>query len=120
LISSEIFNAGLKMALEFGPNLNKPIQERIMAQFNAITKEAADTINQVCYQARDEGHHFIYSKLGEIAAKSTTISSLELETQFNQFILAKYLWINAENLGHLYSQGCYYAWKDGYVDVIKE
>ena len=35
---------------------------------------------------------------------------------FRQSVLARYPWISAENLTQLWTQGRYYAWKDGELE----
>jgi hypothetical protein len=109
---------GLQMALEFGPNLNQPVNNRLKLKFPDISDKDLDQINQLCYLVRDKSHHFIYSTLAKVANKKQTIPASELEMGLKQYLDSKYLWINAENLGRLYSQGCYYAWKDGLIDAL--
>jgi hypothetical protein len=116
-INEEILNHGLNMALEFGPNLNQPIHQRLKQKFPDLNDHKLAEINQLCYDVRDEGVNFILSTLGAVAGKRGTIKHAELELMLKEK-LAKYLWINEKNLSHIYSQGCYYAWKDGSIDAL--
>src|SRR5262245_22825421 len=107
------------MAMEFGPNWLQPIQKRLGEKYPHLSPEELDYCNVTCSKARDEGNNFIYLKLGEVAGKGQTITGNELELQLATFTNTKYQWISTENLGKLFSQGCYYAWKDGLIEALK-
>ncbi len=115
----EILNAGLHLALEFGPDLNQPVNGRLNQKFTTISDQDLSKINVLCYQIRDEGHQFIYKTLEALANKRQTISAFELEFQLSAYLLSKYLWINADNMARIQSQGCYYAYKDGLIDALE-
>lgn len=107
------------MALEFGPNLNQPINQRLKDQFPQLRGIDLEEANKLCYRVRDEGVNFIYNTLGSVAGKRETIQADQLELLLKKS-LAKYLWISSENLGRIYSQGCYYAWKDGSIEALTQ
>lgn len=118
-IDEKIFNTGVKMASEFGENLMQPIQDRLILQFAFLGRDHVDFYNKICAEARDEGHKFIYEQMAALAARSETISRTWSYAQFEVHMLAKYPFINEENLKHLYSQGCYYCWKDGIITPLE-
>lgn len=118
-LKAEILNDGLDMSMAFGPDWLKPIQERLGKKYPEITEEKLDEYNQICSKARDDGNDFIYRTLEKMAELKQTITSADLEYQLKTFMTTKYLWISKENLNRLFSQGCYYAWKDGLTEGIQ-
>jgi hypothetical protein len=118
-IDEVIFNMGVKMASEFGENFMKPIQDRLMLQFAFLSRDHVDFYNQICIEARDEAHNFVYNQMEKLAAKRETISKTWSYAQFEVHMKAKYPLMNEANLQHLYSQGCYYCWKDGIITPLE-
>lgn len=114
-----IFNIGLKMASEFGENWLTPIQPRLAKEFSELSIDQLELYNKKCTKARDEGHKFVYAQMEELAAKSKTVSKSWSFSQFEVHMKAKYPLINDENLSHLYSQGCYFAYKDGIITPLE-
>src|SRR5688572_13676197 len=94
---NEILNYGLNLSCEFGPNLNQPINQRMLEKFPELQEIDVDKINTLCYAIRDEGHNYIYGILGDIAGKKQKIPASELESGFKDYLRSKYLWISTEN-----------------------
>ena len=107
-MDAQIFNAGLDMAMEFGKNWLQPIQERLHVRFPQLSEADLDECNEQCQATMKFGH----LELRECwrAANSQKNAAFEL---FRNRVLELYPWVSAANLAHLFSQGCYYAWKDG-------
>lgn len=118
--NDQILNQGLSCALEFGPALNQPIHQRLLTHFPHLANSELDTINRMSYEVRDEGHTYLLSVLKEVAHHQQTLTTLEITLIFYSYLLSKYLWINEKNLEHLFSQSCYYAYKDGLMEAIKD
>lgn len=118
-IDPAIFNAGVKMAAEFGEHFMQPIQSRLMLQFAFLGMDHLDFYNIICAKARDEAHKFVYKQMETLAAKSETISNTWSYSTFKVHMEANYPMINEANLTHLYSQGCYYCWKDGIIAPLE-
>lgn len=100
-----LLNEGLHLAMEWGENWLKPIQERLASRYPALPKGELDEINATCQAAMRFGHDTVY----DLALK------LGKETKHEDFepvMVAKYPWVSSSNLSHLFSQGMYYAWKD--------
>ncbi|MBK9550969.1 MAG: hypothetical protein IPO45_02040 [Saprospiraceae bacterium] len=64
------------------------------------------------------GHDFIFNISEALCKENVTISSADLFVRLKEYLNLKYNWINEDNLYRLMSQGCYYAYKEGY-DGIK-
>ena len=107
-MDAQILNAGLDMAMEFGAKWLRPIQERLHGRYPGLSKTELDEYNERCQAAMKLGH----SELPECwrAAKSQKAGAFQL---FRSRVLGIYPWVSGANLDHLFSQGCYYAWKDG-------
>jgi hypothetical protein len=101
----ELLNEGLSLAMEWGENWLKPIQERLALRRPALSQSELDEINAICQAAMKFGHDSVY----DLALKSGSKTKLE---DFEPVMRARYPWANSENLSHLFSQGMYYAWKD--------
>ncbi len=118
-IDADIFNIALKMASEFGEDFLQPIQARLAILFPDMMNEQLDLYNKKSGKARDEAYKFVYHQMSDLAAKSETISKSWSFAQFEVHMKAKYPLINEENLSHLYSQGCYFAYKDGIITPLE-
>jgi len=118
--NNHILNHGLSLALEFGAELNQPIHQRLLIFYTNLTNAELNQLNEVCYEVRDLGHAFLLEVLKSFAATKTRVTAIELMLTLYSYLLSKYLWINEKNLKKLYSQACYYAYKDGLIEVISD
>jgi len=107
-MDTQTLNVGLAMAMEFGQNWLRPIQERLQARYSHLSEAELDEYNEQCRAAMNFGH----SRLRECWRASDKKKDVAFQL-FRKCVLAAYPWVSADNLGHLFSQGCYYAWKDG-------
>jgi hypothetical protein len=101
----EILNYGLKLAMDWGTDWFKPIQERLLARFHFLSNEELDQFNETCQASMSFGHKIVY----EMAEKDGAETNKE---EFKIKFVEKYPWATDENISHLFSQGMYYAWKD--------
>jgi len=107
-MDTQILNVGLDMAMEFGENCMRPIQGRLHARYPHLSEAELNDYNAQCRAAMSFGHAEVPKCWHACGSKEE--AALEL---FRQRVLAAYAWVSADNLRHLFSQGCYYAWKDG-------
>lgn len=114
----QILNTGLTMAMEFGGNWRQPITDRLQRKYIYLTEHALEEYNTICRTAMDEGNQYIYNTLDRLFEVGSTITDTELKEQFGSSMRSQYDWISDSNLRKLYSQGCYYAWKDGLDTII--
>ena len=107
-LESEILNAGLGLALEFGADWLRPIQSRLAREYPELTREELDAYEAACRSAMDFGHAEVrksWRAAGGVQAEAARV--------FREVVLGRYAWIDEENVSRLFSQGSYYAWKDG-------
>lgn len=105
-LTDEILNAGLNLAMEWGPDWLKPIQERLGARFPALSLAELDEANTICQAAMRCGHAAVHDYA---AATGKDVSPAEFANTVKQ----QYSWVDAKNLSRLHNQGMYYAWKEG-------
>jgi hypothetical protein len=115
----EILNRGLGFAMEFGKNWLQPINSRLKRVYRKLSDSELEEYNDTCQQVMKWANESIYRKLEDIDRVDKTISEIELEKQFNLELSGVFIWINKTNLKKLFSQTCYYAWRDGLDKVIK-
>ena len=114
----EILNSGLSFAMEFGQDWLQPIQERLAKKFSFLSSLELDNYNAICKNAMNVGQEFIFEILENLEENNQTIKEKELKQKFADFILSKYNWIDKKNITKLFSQICYYAYKDGLASAI--
>ena len=94
--------------MAFGENWLSPIQGRLSAKFPQLTPDALDAYDRVCRAAMTFGHEQVI-KVQEAKGKAEQFRLIR------DAVLERHPWVTGENLDRLFSQGCYYAWKDGLV-----
>ena len=115
----EILNLGLKFAMEFGEKWLQPIQNRLSNKYTFLETEKLNEYNIICKNAMNYGQNYIYKTLDNLYKNNQTIKEKELKEKLTTFMLEKYSWIAKNNLRRLYSQSCYYAFKDGLEKTIR-
>ncbi len=91
--------------MEWGEDWLQPIQERLSKRVPALSRDQLDEINNICQAAMRFGHDTVYA-LAEVSGKDTK------KSDFDSAMLARYPWVDSNNISRLFSQGMYYAWKD--------
>src|ERR1017187_9215139 len=109
-MDTTVLNKGLDFAMEFGANWLRPTQGRLLAQFPGLSQAELDDYDRVCREAMKFGHSQLVVCWRE--ARSEQLQAFEF---FRRDVLARYPWVSDPNLSHLFSQGCYYAFKDGEI-----
>ncbi len=102
---NEILNFGLELAMEWGENWLKPIQERLHAKYPGLSSEERDRLDVICREAMKFAYETVY-RMAEASGKATS------RTDFASVLGQRYPWIDRKNAEHLFSKGMYYAWKD--------
>lgn len=118
-IDEIIFNKGVQLASEFGENWLNPIQDQLMLEFAFLSRDHVDFYNKICIKARDEAYKFVFNQMSDLAGRKETISKTQSFALFEIHMQLKYPMLNEENLKKLYSQGCYYCWKDGMIPPLE-
>jgi len=106
-LDQAILNVGLSLSLEFGPNWLRPIQHRLKAKIPTLEADQLNLYDSACRGVRDHCQDNVYNFLERVGTKHAKIED------WKQWVKTTYPWINEANISHLYSQGCYYAMKDG-------
>lgn len=106
-LDADVLNEGLELAMEFGPRWLQPIQPRLAVRHPHLSAEELDAYDAACRAALDFGHRQAYELL--------TVGGDDriVQLRFKEAMRRHHPWISPGNLAHLFSQGRYYAWKDG-------
>ena len=106
-------NVGLNIAMEWGEDWLQPIQERLRARFPKLDVAAFDECNEICQAAMRTGYELASECMIGIGLSDNLSEekNREIKNQFTDDIRARFAWIDDDNAGRLYSQGCYYAMK---------
>lgn len=107
-MNTSILNTGLKMAMEFGENWLMPIQQRLQAEYSELGQGELNEYNKQCRSAMMLGHKELPLCWREAKADEKVAFVL-----FSDRIHLEYPWVSDDNLASLFSQSCYYAWKNG-------
>lgn len=104
-LSNKILNSGLNFSMEFGKNWLLNINDRLLNEYPELTESQLIACNEICKKTNKLAHGYVYENLVKSNKKMIDFS------EFKIFMKIKYQWIDEKNLGRLYSQSCYYAWK---------
>ncbi len=107
-----ILNDGLKLAMEWGEEWLQPIQERLGRSHPALDRKELDRYDKTCRAAMQRGHRLVPLCWRRPGTDETTALAAFIEQMRKE-----YEWISDENLNRLYSQGMYYAWKNGDIPL---
>ncbi len=102
-----ILAEGMEMAMAFGADWLKPIQPRLAARHPHLDAAALDAYNEECQRAMRD------AQLRVPGFWNRADSHKEAFALWRHEVHARYPWITETNLSHAWSQGCYYAHKDG-------
>jgi hypothetical protein len=108
----EILNAGLDLSMAWGPDWLQPIQSRLAALYPALGEAELDAYEAACREAMSWGHAQVPD-----AWHAAGHDQAEANRLFEQAARERYPWISDKNVSHLFSQGTYYAWKNGDIAV---
>lgn len=117
---AEILNTGLQLAMEFGENWLKPIQQRLFRRYNFLSKEELDKYNLICKTALDDGIRFIQNTLTSLDSRQQYIGERELKLELAVFMRKKYAWINNQGIDRVFNQSCYYSWNEERKNQLRE
>jgi len=101
-MDAQILNTALDMALEWGENFHKPIQERLQQAYPHLSQAEADAFDSLCREIIQFAFQQVErAYVNEITGEEATTN-----------ITSRYPLLSAESLARMWSQGQYYAWKD--------
>jgi hypothetical protein len=98
----------MELAMEFGKNWLQPIQNRLGRKHRALSRADLDEYERICREALNYGVEQVKVQMRAAARKEEEAARL-----FGEVMTNRYPWIAPKTQSRLFSQGCYYAWKDG-------
>lgn len=102
----EILNAGLRLAMDWGDQWLRPIQQRLSEIYTHLSDESLNQCNTECQATMKFGN--------ELIMQIAKLNDGDIDrVVWRERIRTRATWINEDNLSSLYSQGMYYAYKDG-------
>jgi hypothetical protein len=107
-MEEEIQNAGLSFAMEWRSNWLKSISERLRKKFPYLTEQQLAEYDNYCRDCMSYAHSIVPKCWAETNKDQSKAYQL-----FEEKMRSRYAWITNSNLSHAFSQGCYYAWKEG-------
>jgi hypothetical protein len=111
VVKDAILSEGLELAMEFGPNWLKPIQGRLEARHPELSADELDEYERICRAALQLGTSEVPACWRQAGDEPGAFR------QWSELVKRQYPWMSDSNLKHLFSQGCYYALKDGELPV---
>ena len=100
-MDTTLLNAAMQLAMEWGADFMKPTQERLRKQSPTLADKELDDYNTAAQAAMKFGHDYVSKHPG---CTGQALAAALRKT---------FPWVSDENASRVYSQGCYYAWKDG-------
>jgi hypothetical protein len=100
MITDEMRNHALRLSLEWGPEMSKPLLPKLRTIYPEIDEETVEQLDKLCREIKS----FAWSQYAEAFAKSIS------ESQAGANVAKQYPFISSENRSHLHTQGMYYAW----------
>ncbi|WP_430466638.1 hypothetical protein [Winogradskyella ouciana] len=104
----EILNTSLSLAMEFGPNLNKPLNSRLKRVYPELSRRERKGYNKLAYEITHKGRDYMFDYVQNI--KTNEDYDLMKEKFAKEFRLYN-TWISDKNIDMLFNQACYYASK---------
>ena len=102
-----VLDAGLLLAMEWGEQWLMPIQSRLALLYPTLEALELELYNEACGSAMRFGHALVMELMRR------TRDDRELEELFMREFRDAFPWASDASMRRLYSQGRYYAWKDG-------
>jgi hypothetical protein len=111
-MNDTILNEGLAMAMEWGEQWLRPIQERLGTTHPELSAGELDRYDAACRAAMSRAHSLVAEcwRQGEHDEKIVV-------ARFTEAMMKSYPWMLDDNLGHAWSQGMYYAWRNGDIPM---
>jgi hypothetical protein len=107
-VDDAVRNEALLISLEWGPRRSIPFEERLAAARPELSGEEVADLRKLTNQVESEAW-------GTVASFFTAhgMKDRDANAAWTRALLAKWPWLTEKSLAALWTQGCYYAWKDG-------
>ena len=100
MIDDKMRNEALAFALEWGPEMGKPLLGKMQTIYPQIEEATVAQLQKLCGEIKS----FAWRAFED--AYSGKISEAAAERSVSE----KYPFVSGKNLSHLHTQGMYYAW----------
>ena len=118
LLKDQILNIRHNLASEWSEKWMDKIEGKLKEKFPELSENELADYNTKCQNEMKAGHDYIFNISEALCKENVTISSADLFVRLKEYLNLKYNWINEDNLYRLMSQGCYYAYKEGYDGAL--
>src|SRR5262249_55269272 len=102
----ELRNLALALVLMWGPSRRLPAEDRLMAFVDDLDHGRAVSLVEDARSAEQIGNAYVRERY-EASGHASEFGSL---AEMAQAVRHRFPWVDDENVRHLFSQSCYYAW----------
>jgi hypothetical protein len=104
VLDAAILNECLGFALQWGNELGQATKRQLAVLHPQLADDALTAYDSLSRKAMLHGHRMFYAHAGpEDADRDRWVHAMR----------ADYAWVSDDNLGRIYSQGSYFAWREG-------
>ena len=104
VLDAVVLNECLGFALQWGNELGQATRRQLAALHPRLADDALAAYDSLSRKAMLHGHRMFYAHAGPEDAD---------RDDWRNATHADYAWISEANLGRIYSQGSYFAWREG-------
>ncbi|HMR78253.1 MAG TPA: hypothetical protein PKD61_24260 [Polyangiaceae bacterium] len=107
-MEASILNVALELAMAFGKDWLAPVQPRLRSRYPSLSFDELDAYDAACRRVLALSRQQAPACWRKAGARQS-----DALKYFGEAVRVSFPWVNRDNLAHLFSQGCYYAWKNG-------
>jgi hypothetical protein len=111
-MNETILNEGLALAMEWGEQWLSPIQERLGAAHPEMSAGELDRYDDACRAAMKRMHALVPECWRTGGEEEKVVYA-----RYREKVMKSWPWVSDDNLGRAWSQGMYYAWRNGDIPV---
>ena len=104
VLDAAVLNECLGFALQWGNELGQATRRQLATLHPRLADDALAACESLSRKAMLHGHRMFYAHAGPEHAD---------RDHWRNAMHADYAWISEDNLGRIYSQGSYFAWREG-------
>jgi hypothetical protein len=103
-----ICNAALKISLQWGPERKIPFATRLGEIHPNLTAAEAEALEKESHEIESAAWSSVVQHM-----KTNGMNDRLARAAWTKPLIARWPWLNQDNLSMLWTQGCYFAWHDG-------
>jgi hypothetical protein len=104
----DICNTALKISLQWGPERSTPFKTRLAEARPGISDRDIEALEKQSHEVESAAWGSVVEHM-----KAHGMKDAPAREAWARPLLAKWPWLDDDNLAMLWTQGCYYAWHDG-------